>query len=86
MENTYLGPGYTEAETQRALDSFGAVYQRMDRDALLNHTAALIDQCMVVGWYQGRLEWGPRALGHRSILGDARHPEMRDIILRQPLT
>ena len=38
---------------------------------------------MVVGWYQGRLEWGPRALGHRSILGDARHPEMRDIINRK---
>jgi carbamoyltransferase len=80
MEDAYLGPGYTEAEVVRSLDGFGAVYRRLDREALLSQTAALIDQSMVVGWYQGRLEWGPRALGHRSILGDPRHPEMRDII------
>lgn len=83
METSYLGPGYTDDEIQTALDGFGAVYVRMDRDDLLNRTAELIDQANVVGWYQGRLEWGPRALGHRSILGDARHPEMRDIINRK---
>ncbi|MEC9390298.1 MAG: carbamoyltransferase [Myxococcota bacterium] len=83
MKNAYLGPGYTDDEVQAALDSFGAVYTRMERPELLNRTAELIDQANVVGWYQGRLEWGPRALGHRSILGDARHPEMRDIINRK---
>jgi carbamoyltransferase len=80
MKDAYLGPGYDEAQIQAALDQFGAVYQRMERTPLLNKTAELIDQSLVIGWYQGRLEWGPRALGHRSILGDARHPEMRDII------
>ncbi|MGB0639412.1 MAG: carbamoyltransferase [Myxococcota bacterium] len=83
METSYLGPGYDEATIQETLDSFGAVYHRMERQPLLDRTANLIDQSMVVGWYQGRLEWGPRALGHRSILGDARHPEMRDIINRK---
>ena len=83
METSYLGPGYDDATIQETLDSFGAVYHRMERQPLLDRTANLIDQSMVVGWYQGRLEWGPRALGHRSILGDARHPEMRDIINRK---
>jgi carbamoyltransferase len=83
MDNAYLGPGYTDEEAEFALDELGAVYHRMERQPLLDKTAALIDQAMVVGWYQGRLEWGPRALGHRSILGDARQPEMRDIINRK---
>ncbi len=83
METAYLGPGYSDEEAQKALDEMGAVYHRMSRQPLLDRTADLIDQSMVVGWYQGRLEWGPRALGHRSILGDARHPEMRDIINRK---
>jgi carbamoyltransferase len=83
LETAFLGPGYSDEEIQTALDGFGAVYRRMERQPLLDRTAELIDQSMVVGWYQGRLEWGPRALGHRSILGDARHPEMRDIINRK---
>ena len=83
MENAYLGPGYSEQQIQETLDGFGAVYKRLDRPDLLERTAELIDQAHVIGWYQGRLEWGPRALGHRSILGDARHPEMRDIINRK---
>lgn len=80
MDSAYLGPGYTDDEIQADLDRYGAVYRRLDRQELLDETAALIDQSLVVGWYQGRREWGPRALGHRSILGDARHPEMREII------
>ena len=83
MSTSYFGPGYSDDVTQAALDSFGAVYTRLDKPELLARTAELIDQANVVGWYQGRLEWGPRALGHRSILGDARHPEMRDIINRK---
>jgi len=83
METSYLGPGYDDAKIQDTLDEFGAVYRRVERTQLLERTAELIDQAHVVGWYQGRLEWGPRALGHRSILGDPRHPEMRDIINRK---
>lgn len=58
-------------------------HRALERTELLEETARLIDEGNVVGWYQGRLEWGPRALGHRSILGDPRHPEMRDIINRK---
>jgi carbamoyltransferase len=83
LESAYLGPGYTDEQIQETLDKYGAVYKRYEREALLDQTADLIDQANVVGWYQGRLEWGPRALGHRSILGDARHPEMREIINRK---
>jgi len=80
QESPYMGPAYTEAELTAALNRYGAVYRRLERAELLENTAELIDRSMVVGWYQGALEWGPRALGHRSILGDPRHPEMRDII------
>jgi carbamoyltransferase len=75
-----LGPSYTEAEIEAALDRYGAVYTRLERSKLLEKAAELIDHSLVLGWVQGALEWGPRALGHRSILGDPRHPEMRDII------
>jgi carbamoyltransferase len=83
MDNPYLGPGYDEDEIRRALDAHGAVYQRLARQDLLDEVAAFVDTAHVVGWYQGRMEWGPRALGHRSILGDARHPEMRSIMNRR---
>ncbi len=80
LATPYLGPGYDEARIRADLDRYGAVYRRLERDELLSTVAELLDTAHVVGWYQGRLEWGPRALGHRSILGDARHPEMRSII------
>ncbi|MCB9745943.1 MAG: hypothetical protein H6740_25435, partial [Alphaproteobacteria bacterium] len=80
LPNPYFGPGYDEEACRDALDAVGAVYTRLERQDLLDRAAELIDTAHVVGWYQGRLEWGPRALGHRSILGDARHPEMRKII------
>jgi carbamoyltransferase len=80
MPPPYFGPGYSDEEIREALDSSGAVYRRLSREALLGEVAGLIDSAHVVGWYQGRMEWGPRALGHRTILGDPRNPEMRDII------
>ena len=80
FDNAYLGPEYTEQQIRKTLDQYGAVYHRYEKEELLEQTAKLLEQSLVVGWHQGRLEWGPRALGHRSILGDARHPEMREII------
>ena len=80
FDNAYLGPEYTEIQIRKTLDQYGAVYHKYEQSELLEQTAVLLEQSMVVGWHQGRLEWGPRALGHRSILGDARHPEMREII------
>ena len=83
MSTPYLGPAYTEGQIQETLDRYSAVYIRKDRDDLFSDVADLISQSKVVGWYQGKLEWGPRALGHRSILGDARNLEMREIINRK---
>ncbi len=80
LASVYLGPGYDEDTIRAVLDEEKAVYRRFDRDALLAETVEQIAAGKVVGWFQGRMEWGPRALGHRSILGDPRHPEMRTII------
>jgi carbamoyltransferase len=80
LASVYLGPGYTDDEVQAVLDEAGAKYRRLDREPLLAETVDHLTNGKVVGWFQGRMEWGPRALGHRSILGDPRHPEMRTII------
>jgi carbamoyltransferase len=80
LPSVYLGPGYSDAEIEAELQKAGLVYEKLEREALLQETARLLALGKVVGWYQGRMEWGPRALGHRSILGDPRHPEMRKII------
>jgi carbamoyltransferase len=73
-----LGPAYSTDEVCRALEQFGAVYQRLpDEDAVVREAAGLLAAGQVVGWFQGRMEFGPRALGARSILGDARAPDMQ---------
>jgi carbamoyltransferase len=76
-----LGPGYTDAQVRTELTALGAKFaEPPDEDALVNAVAThLIDQ-KVVGWFQGRMEFGPRALGGRSILGDARSREMQSLI------
>ncbi|MFN7143258.1 MAG: carbamoyltransferase [Myxococcota bacterium] len=80
LPSVYLGPGYDDDAIRAALDEDGAVYRKLDRDELLRETVDHLTAGKVVGWFHGRMEWGPRALGHRSILGDPRHPEMREII------
>jgi len=76
-----LGPAPTEDEIEAALREQGAVYQRAaSEEELCRQVAALIAEGQVVGWVQGRMEFGPRALGSRSILGDARHPEMQSVM------
>ena len=80
LPTVYLGPGEDDAQVQATLDRYGAVYTRLDRDALLTAVSELLESKKVVGWHQGRMEWGPRALGHRTILGDPRDENMRDII------
>ena len=77
MHGAYLGPSYNESEIQRWLDAQGAKYTRLDRDVLLRTTAKLLAQEKIVGWFDGRMEFGPRALGSRSILGDPRSPRMQ---------
>jgi carbamoyltransferase len=77
MRGGYLGPEYSEEEIHRFLASTGAPYTRLDDDELVHRTAMLLAQEKVVGWFDGRMEFGPRALGARSILGDARSPRMQ---------
>ncbi len=78
MSGSYLGPDFSEKEIKHAARSFGAKYRISDDfGKLLTEVSEEISKGMVVGWFQGRMEFGPRALGNRSILGDARNTEMQ---------
>jgi carbamoyltransferase len=77
MRGGFLGPSFSDEEIQARLDAFHAVYRHCGNDELPEKTAQALDQGAVVGWFQGRMEFGPRALGNRSILGDARNPRMQ---------
>ncbi len=78
--HAYWGPGYSTEEIRQYLDSNRIKYQELDREGLLRHTARLIADQQVVGWFQGRMEFGPRSLGNRSILADARNPANKDVV------
>ena len=78
-ENIYVGPSYSNDEIQKFLDSENIQYEKLEHK-LLSNTAQLIADGNIVGWYQGKMEWGPRALGCRSILADPRKAEMKDIL------
>jgi len=78
QKGSFLGPAYSDAETAERLERLGAVSTRLDSDAAVAEAAAaLVAEGKIVGWFQGRMEFGPRALGARSILGDAGSPEMQ---------
>lgn len=77
MQGSYLGPRYSNDEIARRLDSVGAKYQRLSEEEMLAATAQALADEKVVGWFQGRMEFGPRALGGRSILGDPRSQAMQ---------
>jgi carbamoyltransferase len=80
MRGALLGPEYSESEIEAALKGHQAVYRRCSDDELLDATVKLLAEEKVVGWFQGRMEFGPRALGNRSILGDARSPRMQSVM------
>lgn len=78
MQGAYLGPAFSDAEIEAVSKKYKAPYQKYDDYAVLSRAVAVcIAGGAVVGWFQGRMEWGPRALGNRSILGDARNPDMQ---------
>ncbi|MGH9902607.1 MAG: carbamoyltransferase C-terminal domain-containing protein, partial [Pyrinomonadaceae bacterium] len=77
MCGSYLGPSFTSEEVRAFLETTGANYRRADRQELAETVARLLADGKVVGWFQGRMEFGPRALGARSILGDPRSPRMQ---------
>jgi carbamoyltransferase len=77
MRGSYLGPSYTPEEIETYLKSVGASYRRLERPDLLREVAGTMAAEKIVGWHNGRMEFGPRALGARSILGDPRSPRMQ---------
>lgn len=80
MSGAYLGPQFNKEEIRQYLDSAGAVYEELDDDVLMPRVADILSQENVVGWFQGRMEFGPRALGARSIIGDPRSKKMQSVM------
>ena len=87
MQHAYLGPSYDNKsiqdlllERQDDLNENFKIISNYNEDDLINYTAKSISEGKVVGWFQGKMEWGPRALGNRSILGDPRREDMKDIL------
>jgi carbamoyltransferase len=80
MQGSFLGPSYTNQEIEEFLHSKEAPYGRLNDDVLFDRVAEQLADGKVVGWFQGRMEFGPRALGARSILGDARNPKMQSVM------
>ncbi len=77
MSGSYVGPEYSLSEIESRLRQCGAVFDLFNTDGMIDETAQALDQGLAVGWFQGRMEFGPRALGGRSILGDPRSPNMQ---------
>jgi len=80
MKNSYLGPEFSDAEIESSLKSARLKYKKLQRGPLLETVAQRIARGDVVGWFQGRMEWGPRALGNRSILAHPGLPDMKDVL------
>ena len=79
-QNVYLGPSFDEDSITKFLDAKKIKYEKLSTQSLLEKTAKKISDGNIVGWYQGKMEWGPRALGNRSILADPRNSTMKDIL------
>jgi carbamoyltransferase len=88
MDHAYWGPGYTAEENRRALEGSGLSergchVEHLPEEELMRRTAAIIADGKILGWFQGRAEWGPRALGNRSIVADPRRAEMKEVLNRR---
>ena len=80
MRGSFLGPHYSSAQIREELDAMGAVYTEMQDGELYAKAAQLLEEENVIGWFQGRMEFGPRALGGRSIIGDPRSAKMQSVM------
>ena len=81
QQGSLLGPSFSDADIKLYLDSSAAKYEYFeDESSLLDRVAELIAQEKVIGWFQGRMEYGPRALGNRSIIGDARSAHLQSVM------
>ncbi|MEK9966024.1 MAG: carbamoyltransferase, partial [Rhodospirillaceae bacterium] len=77
MRGSYLGPSYEQSDIEARLTAAGSKFESLDDDALISRTADALADELAIGWFQGRMEFGPRALGNRSIIGDPRSPSMQ---------
>jgi carbamoyltransferase len=80
MNHAYWGPGFSNEECRAALDTAGLKYETLDDEVLLPKLAKMISEGAIIGWFNGRMELGPRALGARSFLADPRRSDMREIL------
>ena len=80
MRHVYYGPEYSDGEILRDLEAAGCTYHKLSEKDLIGRTVDAIADGKIVGWFQGRMEFGPRALGNRSILADPRRKDMKDIL------
>lgn len=80
MRGSYLGPSYSTSEVEKRLGNLGAVFTTRDSKSVIDETAKALAEGKAIGWFQGRMEFGPRALGARSIIADARSPEMQKVL------
>ncbi|CAN5285218.1 carbamoyltransferase [soil metagenome] len=80
MKNAYYGPKFSNEECQKALDKSGLKYETLPDEELLPKLAKMIADGAIIGWFNGRMEWGPRALGARSFVADPRRKDMREIL------
>jgi carbamoyltransferase len=85
MDHAYWGPGFSNAEIRKAIDASRVVKSgysvaELPEEEMIRRAAALVADGKILGWFQGRTEWGPRALGNRSIVADPRRPEMKEIL------
>jgi len=80
QKGSYLGPSFDGEEIRSILDTFGAQYEKLETEEIPERVAQILAEKNVLGWFQGRMEFGPRALGARSILGDARSEKMQSIM------
>lgn len=83
LEHAYWGKEFANGEIEKFLRENNIKYEELSEEKLIERTVDLIVQGKVIGWYQGKFEWGPRALGNRSILADPRRAEMKDIVNRK---
>ncbi len=80
MNNAYYGPRFSNEECQKVLDKAGLKYETLPDEILLPRLAKMISEGAIIGWFNGRMEWGPRALGARSFVADPRRKDMREIL------
>jgi len=80
MQGSYLGPIFSDEEIAKRLEGVGAQFEVLQEDEFIRSCVGILEEGKAVGWFQGRMEFGPRALGARSIIGDARSPQMQSVL------